>query len=99
MDSLNNAISQSLLTRLLANIFGFLLLVACLVVGMIELLNHEAINPLIYSALFTGLGFVLHALGLNQGVTLQAIKPVAKVTVPAEPPAPMVSAPLPGVTP
>ena len=85
MQGLNNAISQSLLTRFLANIFGFLFLTVCLGVGAYEVLSTGSVNPLILSILSTGLGFVLHALALNQGVTLSAVKqPVAPPTIEEE---------------
>lgn len=74
MDSINNAISASLLTRALANIFVFLGLCAALFVGMYEILSGQTPNPIIVSVLSTGLGYAIHLLGLNQGVTLTAVK-------------------------
>lgn len=78
MDSLANAVQQSILTRLLANIFLFLMLVTVLVVGADQLIVTGTMNPLIASVLGTGIGIAAHAAGINQGVVLQPMDGTTK---------------------
>lgn len=70
MDSLNAAVSQSLLTRLLANIFAFCVLMAALGLAVYDIVSGQALSPILTTVLGTGIGYALHLLGLNQGVTL-----------------------------
>ncbi len=80
MDSLNAAVSQSLLTRFLANIFAFCVLMAALGLAVYDIVTGQALSPILTTVLGTGIGYALHLLGLNQGVTLSptpAAKPAA----------------------
>lgn len=77
MNALNTAVSQSLMTRLLANIFAFLLLLAALAVVVYDILTGQLINQLAYNILFMGAGYALHLLGVNQGVTLTPVSNTA----------------------
>lgn len=77
MDSLANATQMSILTRFLANIFIFCVLMTTLLAAGFQLINHQAIDPLLTSVLATGIGYSLHMLGLNQGVTLEPVTPSA----------------------
>lgn len=79
IDALSNATTQSVLTRFLANIFVFLVLVTALLAAGYEMLNNQPINPLLTSILATGVGYALHMLGLNQGVTLEPVTPAATI--------------------
>ena len=78
IDALSNATRQSTLTRFLANIFIFAVLMTALAAAGYQLLTNEPINPVLTSVLATGLGYALHMLGLNQGVTLEPVQPTAK---------------------
>lgn len=72
-ESLGHAVTASILTRLLANIFVFAILVAATIVGAIELVNHEVPNSYVVLILGAGLGYAMSLLGINQGVTLQPL--------------------------
>lgn len=71
MDSLKNAVTASVLTRLLANIFVFLFLCTSLIVAAIQILNGQQVSSIIMTVLGTGIGYALHVVGINQGVTLE----------------------------
>lgn len=76
MTGLINAVNQSVLTRFLANIFLFLVLVTALIVAVLQVTGHADvnlanINPMVLTVLGAGLGSSLQLLGLNVGVTLQ----------------------------
>lgn len=73
MDSLANATQMSILTRFLANIFIFCVLMVSLVAAAYQLVTHQPIDPILTSILATGIGYGLHMLGLNQGVTLEPV--------------------------
>lgn len=81
-EGLSNAVTASILTRLLANIFAFLVLCAALLVATWELISSQPINPFVATILGTGIGYVLHLLGLNQGVTLEP----SRIKPPTQPP-------------
>ncbi len=85
MNALNTAIAQSLLTRLLANIFVFLVLITALVVSAYDILTGQPINQLAYNVLFLGAGYALHLLGINQGVTLSPTTSTQTTTAEANP--------------
>jgi hypothetical protein len=78
MDSLKNAVTASVMTRLLANIFVFLFLCTSLVVAAIQVINGHEVSPIIMTVLGTGIGYALHVLGINQGVTLEPSKDIKK---------------------
>lgn len=82
MDSLSNATQMSILTRFLANVFIFCVLMTALVAAGYELVTKQPIDPILTSVLATGIGYGLHMLGLNQGVTLEPVQPVAKQSAP-----------------
>jgi hypothetical protein len=69
-----NAMTASTLTRFLANIFVFLVLLAALAVAIWDLVNGRDIPLVVQGVLTTGLGYALHVLGVNHGVTLEPIK-------------------------
>lgn len=75
MDSFSNAVTQSVLTRTLANLFAFMLLISALTVCCIEVIAGQPINQYVSIVLGTGIGYSLHLLGLNQGVILTAKGP------------------------
>lgn len=68
--NLVNAINQSVLTRFLANVFLFAVLMVSLGLAALELINQGSINPIITTILGTGIGIAAHAAGINQGVIL-----------------------------
>lgn len=80
VNSLQRAIDQSTLTRLLANVFLFAVLVAALAVAVLELVNQQNLNPVISTILGTGLGIAAHAAGINQGSVLSPIGTTTTVT-------------------
>jgi hypothetical protein len=61
-------ITSSAMTRLLANIFIFLVLVASLIVAAIEVMQGQPINPLIYATLSMGMVYAATILGMHSGV-------------------------------
>lgn len=75
MDALANATRQSTLTRFLANIFIFCVMMTALLAAAYQLLTRQVVDPLLTSILATGIGYGLHMLGLNQGVTLEPVVP------------------------
>ncbi len=68
-------VTSSALTRLLANIFIFLVLLASLVVGAIEVMQSQPINPLIYATLSMGMVYAATILGMHSGVIASAVTP------------------------
>lgn len=77
-NNFTSAITQSLLTRLLANIFLFLVLLSGLIIACVNVLQGQDINTYARAIVWAGVGYCLHLLGLNQGVTLEAINPGTK---------------------
>lgn len=80
LEEFSAAITQSILTRFLANVFLFLVLGSGLVIGVYEIMHGQAVNDYAKSIVWAGVGYSLHLLGLNQGVTLQSIKKKDKET-------------------
>lgn len=74
MEGLSTVVTTSVLTRLLAALFLFSLLMGGVVVAIIDLVNSNAINPIVYNLLFVGAGFCLAVLGINFGVMLTPIQ-------------------------
>jgi hypothetical protein len=73
LKGLLNAVNQSVLTRTLANIFLFLLLIDALVIASYDIISGHPINTIILSLLSIGAGNALAVLGINHGVTLQPL--------------------------
>ena len=82
MSSLTNAVTQSVLTRLLANIFAFLVLVSALGIAVYQFLTTGTTSPIIGTILGYGLGYAIHVLGINQGVTLEPVSSTKKEEIP-----------------
>lgn len=61
---------SSALTRLLANVFIFLCLIVCLFVGAYQVVEGQAINPLVYTIVSTGMAYSLMLLGVHTGITI-----------------------------
>jgi hypothetical protein len=59
------------LTKTLASIFCFVLLMSALGVAVYQLIIGKSVSPLIASVLGAGIGYSLHVLGLDRGVTLE----------------------------
>ena len=64
------------MTRLLANIFIFLVLVASLIVAAIEVMASQPINPLIYATLSMGMVYAATILGMHSGVVASGLTPL-----------------------
>lgn len=75
IDSFSRAVTMSVLTRALAIIFAFCVLMAALGLAIFELAAGQPINPLLSTVLGTGMGYALHAIGLNQGLILEPSSP------------------------
>jgi hypothetical protein len=73
MEAIKNATSASILTRFLANVFIFMLMVAAMVVAAVQIIQGHDVSPIIMTVLGTGTGYALHVVGINQGVTLQPL--------------------------
>lgn len=69
-------VTSSALTRLLANVFGFIVITAALAVFIIQTVNNQPVNPLCYSVLSTAVGYVVSILSVHTGGVLTA-PPVA----------------------
>ena len=67
---------SSALTRLLANIFIFLCLVVCLFVGAYQVVEGQAINPIVYTVISTGMAYSLMLLGVHTGIAMPQEKPM-----------------------
>lgn len=80
IDALAKATQQSIVTRLLANIFLFAVLMVSLAIGALELISTNSINPIITTIVGTGIGIAAHAAGINQGVVLQPLSVPTPVT-------------------
>lgn len=61
---------SSALTRLLANVFIFLCLVVCLFIGALEIVRGQAINPIVYTVISTGMAYSLMLLGVHTGIAM-----------------------------
>ncbi len=61
---------SSALTRLLANVFIFLCLIVCLFLGGVEVVRNEAINPIVYTVISTGMAYSLMLLGVHTGTAI-----------------------------
>lgn len=61
-------IVSSALTRLLANLFVFMCLLAALIAGAVEVLGNQPINPLVYTLLSSGLIYAVSTLSVHTGV-------------------------------
>lgn len=73
MEAINNAVTASILTRFLANLFIFMFLVASMIVAAVQIIQGHDVSPIIMTVLGTGIGYALHVVGINQGVTLQPL--------------------------
>lgn len=79
INGLSNAVTASILTRLLANIFAFAVLMAALTITVYQIVTNQQVNSVCWTVLGAGIGYTLHMLGLNQGVTLSPLKEVIDV--------------------
>ena len=68
-------VTSSAMTRLLANVFIFLVLVASLLVAAIEVMANQPINPLIYATLSMGMVYAATILGMHSGVIASGASP------------------------
>ena len=73
MTGLSNAVSQSLLTRFLANIIAFLAVLVSLIVLAYQAIHGESLNPWFVGIAGVSIGQAASVLGINQGVTLQPL--------------------------
>lgn len=80
MNSFSELVTSSVLLRSLAILIVGLTVIAAIVVGTIEILERQAINPIVWTVVGTGLVQALAVLNINYGVVLQP------ATKPAEPP-------------
>lgn len=72
-------VTSSVLLRALAIVILGLTVIAALIVGMVELLEHQAVNPIVWTIVGTGVVQALAVLNINYGVVLQpAPKPATK---------------------
>lgn len=76
MQALINAITQSVLTRFLANIFLFLLVLSALTVAGYEILSGQPINSLVQNLLLLAAGYAVTILGINHGSTMTPTAPL-----------------------
>lgn len=81
MQALVNAVTQSVMTRFLANIFLFLLVISALGIAGYEIILNQPVNTIILSLLSIGAGNALAILGINHGSTLTP----TSLTTPATP--------------
>lgn len=79
MSGLITAINQSTLTRFLANMFLFAVLMTALIIAAYQLLTTGIVNPILATVLGTGVGTAIHAAGINQGAVLSPITPETTV--------------------
>lgn len=68
-------IDSSALTRLLANVFMFAILLACIFAAVVEVLRGEQINPLVYTLLSLGATYSVTLLGAHVGGVLALTQP------------------------
>lgn len=61
-------VQSSALTRLLANIFIFLVLVTAVFIAAWKVLNNQQIDPLCYTAIAGGMSYAINMLGVHAGV-------------------------------
>lgn len=87
---MTNFITSSALTRLLANLFVFVALVAALFVAMVEVLKNEAINPIVYTLLSSGLVYGVSILSVHIGVVATGAGSTTDTTTSTTPPAPSI---------
>lgn len=71
IDHIANAVSASILTRALFNVFLFLVLVAALIIAFVDLLQGRAIPDLVQNVLWGGILAGASILGVNFGLPLQ----------------------------
>ena len=81
-------VTSSALTRLLANIFIFLVLLASLLVGALEVMANQAINSLIYATLSMGMVYAATILGMHSGVVASGLTPIDQAPDPVVSPPP-----------
>lgn len=67
---MTNFVTSSALTRLLANVFAFLVITAALAVFIIQTINNQPVNPLCYTVLSTAVGYVCSLLSVHTGSVL-----------------------------
>lgn len=96
-DGLSNATQASILTRFLANVVAFAVLLVALGVVTWEVVTGQPVNSYALVVLSTGLGYVINLLALNTGVTLQPLLPpqIPHPAPPAQAPDPGKTSPLP----
>jgi hypothetical protein len=102
---MSNFINSSALTKLLANVFVFLVLVMALGIAGFDALTGQAINPYVSGLIFSGLGYAGTILGFHVGGAqalqaqsqLQGTPPTATVpvAVQVQQAAPVAPAPIP----
>lgn len=67
MNSLSQFIASSNLTKLLAIVFLFLVLIASLAIAVYDTFVNIPINPYVTAILGAGLGAAINVLGIHQG--------------------------------
>lgn len=78
MNNFSELVTSSVLLRTLAIVIVGLTVIAAIVVGMVEMLQGQAINTIIWTIVGTGVVQALAVLNINYGVVLQpAPKPAS----------------------
>lgn len=63
-------ITSSALTRLLANLFMFIILVGAVLIGGYEVINNQPLNPIVVSISSGGIAYACTLLGVHVGIMI-----------------------------
>jgi ABC-type Co2+ transport system permease subunit len=66
-------VTSSALTRLLANVFVFVVLVAAVGVLSYQIINNQQVNPICYSVVSGGLTYAVAMLSVHAGAQLPGV--------------------------
>jgi hypothetical protein len=63
-------VTSSALTRLLANLFMFIILTGAVLIGGYEVMNNQPLNPLVLTIASSGITYACTLLGVHVGIMI-----------------------------
>jgi hypothetical protein len=75
-------VTSSALTRLLANVFMFIILLGAVLIGGYEVINNQPLNPIVTSIASGGIAYACTLLGVHVGIMIPTPNPDDNKTKP-----------------